>query len=220
MRKSQSAAYAYIEKITGPETPEMLKSREFAEQLGLGGISISATEGRLLRFLLGLIKPQKMVEIGTLTGLSCQYFLESLRQDGVIYTLEKSKEHANFSRQALQPWIEKGQVQLIEGDAREELKKLSGPFEAIFIDGNKAAYGEYWDWAVCNISKGGMIVIDNVFLSGAVWSESREAPLSGQKFSAKQIAVMQEMTSKIFNNESQNSVFIPTEEGLIISIKK
>ena len=217
MRKEIQAAYQYIESCYQHENEQMQLSRKFADQLGLGGISVSHTEAHLMGFLVSLIKPKKVVEIGTLTGLSCQYFLQSLQQDGVIYTLEKSTEHIALASQALKPWIDKGQCKIVAGDAREELGKLSteGPFDAIFIDGNKAAYKDYWIWAKNNIRSGGMVLIDNVFLAGAVWGDS-----SKQKFSDKQVQTVKDMTTDIFTDSNFSASFVPTEEGLIVAVKK
>lgn len=217
MRHDKQPSYAYIENCYGPENEHMQLSRKFADQLGLGGISVSQTEAHLMGFLVSLIKPKKVVEIGTLTGLSCQYFLQSLQQDGMVYTLEKLTSHIELSSQALKPWIDRGQAVIVAGDAREELPKLSaqGPFDAIFIDGNKAAYKDYWIWAKSNIRSGGMILIDNVFLAGAVWGDT-----SKQKFSDKQIATVKDMTSDVFKDSSFTASFVPTEEGLIVAVKK
>jgi len=217
MRNEKQPSNTYIENCYQLENEQMQLSRKFADQLGLGGISVSHTEAHLMGFLVGLIKPKKIVEIGTLTGLSCQYFLQSLQQDGIIYTLEKSTEHVALASQALKPWIDRGQCVIVAGDAREQLPQLSskGPFDAIFIDGNKAAYKDYWMWAKNNIRSGGMILIDNVFLAGSVWGD-----LSKQKFSDKQIATVKDMTADIFADANFSSSFVPTEEGLLLAVRK
>lgn len=217
MRNEKQPAYEYIENCYGPENEQMQLSRKFADQLGLAGISVSHTEAHLMGFLVGLIKPKKVVEIGTLTGLSCQYFLQSLQQDGIIYSLEKSTEHLALASQALKPWIDCGHCVLVAGDAKEQLPGLSskGPFDAVFIDGNKAAYKDYWMWAKNNIRSGGMILIDNVFLAGSVWGD-----LSKQKFSDKQIQTVKEMTKDVFADANFSASFVPTEEGLLLAVKK
>lgn len=217
MRNGKQPSYEYIENCYGPENEQKELSRKFAEQLGLGGISVSHTEAHLMGFLAGFVRPKTIVEIGTLTGLSCQYFLQSLQQDGVVYTLEKSNEHIELSSQALKPWIDRGQCVIVAGDAREELPKLSdkGPFDVIFIDGNKAAYKDYWMWAKSNVRSGGMILIDNVFLAGAVWGDTTK-----QKFSDKQIGTVKDMTKDVFSDSGFTASFVPTEEGLIVAVKR
>jgi predicted O-methyltransferase YrrM len=217
MRKEISPIYLYIESVLAPEAQLKLEARQKSEELGLESISISQTEAHLIQFLARLVNPHKIVEIGTLTGLSALYFLEILPADGKLWTLEKAPEHIEKSKQILNSYIEKGQCEIIEGDARENLLRISefGPFDIIFIDGNKAAYYDYWKWAEKNISQNGMIIVDNVFLAGAVWGNQ-----SQQKFSTKQISTVQKMTNEIFSSQEFTSTFIPTNEGLIILNKK
>ena len=63
-------------------------------------------------------------------------------------------------------------------------------------------------------------MIDNVFLSGAVWSKPGEQTTTGQKFSPKQVGVMKDMTHQVLVDQAFKSAFIPTEEGLLIAFKK
>ncbi len=217
MRKEISPIYSYIESTLQPESDLKKKARFFSEELGLEGISISQTEAHLIQFISSLMRPQKIVEIGTLTGLSALYLAELLPATGKLWTLEKSAIHIEKSKQTLQKYILSNQCEIIEGDAMVNLPKISdqGPFDLIFIDGNKAAYFDYWQWAQKNISARGMIVIDNVFLAGAVWGDQ-----SQQKFNDKQISVMKKMTQEIIQSVEFQSTFIPTNEGLLVCVKK
>ena len=217
MRKEKEASYSYIESIIAPESSLKLKARELSQELGLEGISISATEARIIQFLVQQKPRHKIVEIGTLTGLSALYFLEVLASGGKLWTLEKSEIHADKARDVLADFINQGLCQIVLGDAREKLLELSaeGPFDAIFIDGNKAAYMDYWNWAQQNIAKGGLILVDNIFLSGHVWGDT-----SSQKFSEKQVRIVDGLNRFVSQNESFNSVIIPTTEGLLVAVKK
>jgi predicted O-methyltransferase YrrM len=216
--QSKHPSYEYIEKRYGPENSQMQLSRQFANELGIAHMAVSQTEARMMQVLVSLIEPKKIVEIGTLTGLSCQYFLQSLQEDGIIYTLEKSKEHIALAEKALAPWLARKRCEIIEGDAEVNLPALSakGPFDAIFIDGNKAAYHRYWQWARENIRQGGMVLIDNVFLGGGVWAA---ADTELTRFSPKQVVVVQAMIEDIMNDKNFKSTFIPTEEGLLLAVK-
>lgn len=213
MRKVISPAYKYIESQLSPESDLKLKARQFSQQLGLDQISISPTEAHLIQFIASMIEPKKIVEIGTLTGLSCLYFLETLKGVGKVWTLEKSNEHATLAGQSLQSYIDQGQCEIVLGDARESLVKLesAGPFDIVFIDGNKAAYYDYWKWSEANVRSGGLIFIDNVFLAGAVWGD-----LTQQKFNDKQINQVQKMITEIIGSPDFRSTFIPTQEGLLV----
>lgn len=213
MRKEITPSYIYIEATLKPESDLKVSARAESEQLGLSAISISQTEAHLIQFICGLNKPKKIVEIGTLTGLSAIYLLELLPTDGKLWTFEKSPLHIEKAKRILEKYLHSNQCEIIEGDARENLPKIEthGPFDIIFIDGNKAAYYDYWIWAKNNISKNGLIVIDNVFLAGAVWGDQ-----SQQKFNPKQITAVKEMTTEIINSSQFRSTFIPTTEGLLI----
>lgn len=216
MRKNNPKSYEYIEKLAPGETELMLKARENSDQLGLGGISISSTEAQIIKFHLTAVQPRRIVEIGTLTGLSALHILEVLPEDGLLFTLEKSVQHATLAQEVLAPEINRKRCEIIVGDAQENLKELSskGPFDAIFVDGNKAAYLDYFNWAVENTRPGGLIFVDNIFLAGAVWGDETK-----QRFNPKQIGVVHQMNQLAFSHPQLRSVIIPTEEGLLISQK-
>ena len=217
MRKEIPASYQYIESQIKPEEPNKLKAREFSKQLGLDNISISPTEASLISFMTALIQPHKIVEIGTLTGLSSLYFLDILGPDGKLWTFEKSTAHAAMASQSLADFIQSGQCQIKVGDAILQLPTIEheGPFDVIFIDGNKAYYYDYWVWAKNNLRSVGLIFIDNVFLAGSVWEDH-----SLQKFSEKQIGNVKKMTTEIMQHPDFTSTLVPTTEGLLITRKK
>ena len=216
MRKIKSKSYEYIENLSAPESENKQLARKFSETLNLEGISLSSVEANILKFFVDEIKAQKIVEIGTLTGLSALYVLEGLSEKAQLWTIEKSPEHAGLATQALKSYIDKNQCHILVGDAREELQKLSsqGPFDLVFIDGNKAAYLEYFNWALENLSLGGIIIADNVFLSGAVWGDQTQ-----QKFNDKQVKTLQQMNKMAYEDKRLKSILIPTEEGLLVCKK-
>lgn len=217
MRKNNPKSYEYIENLAPAESDLMQKARANSEQIGLGGISISSTEAQIIKFHLESIKPKRVVEIGTLTGLSALHILDVLPADGVLLTLEKSSQHATLSEEVLSNEIKKGRCEIVLGDAQENLQSLKskGPFDAVFIDGNKAAYLDYFNWAIENTRTGGLIFVDNIFLAGAVWGDETK-----QKFSPKQVSVVHQMNQLAFKNSNLRSVIIPTEEGLLICYRE
>ena len=217
MRNVKPPSYQYIETQINPEGPDKLQARKFSQQLGLDAISISPTEASLISFITKSIRPKKIVEIGTLTGLSSLYFLETLGLDGKLWTFEKSIEHAACASHSLAKSLDSGQCQIKIGDAIKELPTIEneGPFDVIFIDGNKSAYYDYWIWAKNNLRAEGLIFIDNVFLAGSIWGEA-----TSQKFSEKQITNVKKMTQEIMSNPEFDSTLIPTMEGLLIARKK
>jgi predicted O-methyltransferase YrrM len=219
MRIEIPQAQEYIESLAAVEAASKQKSRRFAEELGLGKICLSPSEGHLLSFLVRMQRCRKFVEIGTLTGLSAQYILEGLGEQGELWSLEKTELHAQKALAALAEHPAAKNVHIIVGDARVTLEtlKAQGPFDGVFIDGNKAAYGDYLAWAEANVSPGGLIIADNVFLNGAVWGDKEG---QSQKFSEKQVKVMQTFNHRLSDPVLYDSVLLPTKEGMHFAVKK
>lgn len=208
----------YLNSLLKEETDLKKQSRTFADDLGLARISISPAEGQLIKTLMKMNNVKKFVEIGTLTGLSAQYIFEALPQGGELWTLEKDPKHGEMAAQVFSKLDQSGRkINLVMGDARIKLEEISqqGPFDGVFIDGNKAAYFDYLMWAERNLRPGGLVLADNIFLSGAVWGDSTQ-----QKFSEKQIKVMQQFNQRLADPTIFEAAVVPTFEGLYIGIKK
>lgn len=203
-----------------PTEPDALfeEARAASRELGKAPISLSPHEARLMSTLIQMHRCHKFVEVGTLTGLSALWILQGLEKGGELWTLEKDEKHAKVAREIFEKYQKTNadkKVHLVEGDAQKTLTSLEskGPFDGIFIDGNKSAYGAYLDWAEKNLRKGALILADNVFLGGAV--------LTGNKavFSKKQIDVMKNFNERLADPKRYRSVIAPTGEGLFIAIK-
>ncbi len=213
----QTNKESYMSSLLLPESELKAQSRRGAEELGLGRISISPAEGQLIKTLILSHAVKKFVEIGTLTGLSAQYIFEALPEGGELWTLEKDPRHGEIAGKIFsQLDCSQKKLHLVMGDARVELEKLSqeGPFDGVFIDGNKAAYLDYLLWSEKNLRPGGLVLADNIFLSGAVWGEA-----TTQKFSEKQIRIMQEFNQRLANPALYEAAIVPSYEGLYVGLK-
>ena len=220
MRKEKSLKEIYIESLVPTETSQMTAARLSSVELGRDGISLSPAEASLIQTLAqaswgGTSSTlKKYVEIGTLTGLSALYWLQMLGSTGQLWSFEKSADHFARAEKNLKHYIDKKQCHLIMGDAVEMLPSIDdqGPFDFIFIDGNKSAYMDYWTWAEKNIVKGGVIFVDNVFLGGSVYGDPSLA-----QFSNKQIGVVRQLNAGAYANQNFLTTLIPTDEGLLFA---
>jgi predicted O-methyltransferase YrrM len=203
-----------------PHEPNDLfhQARQAAVALNKAAISLSHNEARLMACLIRSHGCKKVVEIGTLTGASALWILQGMGPGGSLWTLEKDPQHAQAARHIFQQYEQAHsdrQIHLVEGDARETLKSLGadGPFDGIFIDGNKAAYLDYLNWAEAHLEKGALILADNVFLGGAVFTGNTA------QFSKKQIEVMRAFNERLADPEKYFSAIVPTGEGLFVAVK-
>lgn len=216
MRVQSSKTYSYINSLI-QESSFQQEARENAKKLAKEAISLSPVEASILRLLAFSLRPRKLVEIGTLTGLSALYLAEALVDGGEVWTFEKESQHATLARGVFAKTPHAGRIHLVEGDARESLSQIEkqGPFDLVFIDANKAAYVDYMTWAQTHLHSGGMIVADNVFLGGTVWGDNSEGP-----FNSKQTQVMQEFNKKLMQDPQYMTCILPTEEGLLVACKR
>lgn len=217
MRVEISEKQKYLEMLSGHESALMKEAKEQSRLLNKDGISISSHEAALVQFMVKSFGCKKFVEIGTLTGYSALAIMDAMGDQGEIWTLEKDVAHAEAAKKIFAQDPRASRIHLLVGDARETLQTLAshGPFDGIFIDGNKAAYLDYLLWAEANLKSGALVLGDNVFLSGAVWGET-----TSQKFSEKQVRIMREFNERLANPELYQSCLIPTDEGLFVAIKK
>ena len=216
MRLEKSPAEIYIEKVFVKELPErqaILKDLALKDK---SGIEVSANEGHLLKFLAQMIQAQKIVEIGTLFGYSTSWFLESIPNDGKVWSFEKDEEHFKFATKHLKAHLASKKLEIIHGEANEELKNIEafGPFDLVFIDANKSGYMDYFNWADQNLKSKGLIIADNTFLLGKVFSD--QEPNNHKKA----WRVMRELNETIANHPNYISTLVPTAEGLTIAQKK
>lgn len=223
--------FEYINSLYQNKIPSIILgalklAREKSDQFNKTGISLNDHEGHLLYSFVKLFQCKKFVEIGTLTGASGLWIAAAMNTNfatqnkhAKFWSIEKDPAHHQAAQEVFKEVqnqdLKNCEINLLLGDARQELINLEsqGPYDGVFIDGNKAAYGDYLDWAEKNLSPGALLVADNVYLSGAVWNgKTPDTP-----FSEKQIKVMRLFNEKILNGPQWESLLVPTDEGLIIA---
>ena len=168
-------------------------------------------QGRLLKFLVKMIRPRRILEIGTFTGYSGLCMAEGLEDDGKLYTFEVEDELEDFTRRWIDgsPYADK--IEFIIGDALEIVPKLGEKFDMVFIDGNKREYIKYYETAMEYLNDGGWILADNTLWDGHVIdSERQDAQTNG----------VRAFNDLIRNDERVEVVILPLRDGLTIIRKK
>ena len=159
----------YIEQHTAPE-PDYLYRLWRATNIHMlhGRMASGHLQGRLLKMLVSMIRPQNILEVGTFSGYSALCMAEGLAEGGMVYTFEINDEQEDFTR----PWIEGSpvadRVRFIIGDAISEAPKLGITFDMAFIDGDKRTYRDTYEMVLSVLRPGGFIVADNTLWDGHV----------------------------------------------------
>lgn len=159
----------YAAASTTPEPALLQEVARQTEALGERARMLTGRlEGRLLNFLVGLIQPRQVLEVGCFTGYSALSMAEALPEGGRLYTCEISREHADIAQANFDRSPYGDRIQLCFGPALDSIATLEGPFGFVFIDADKANYPRYYEAVLPKLAEGGIIAFDNVLWSGRV----------------------------------------------------
>jgi len=183
-------------------------ARAFAVPEGIPAIQVGPSDGRLLHLLLQLANAKKVVEVGTLVGYSAIHMARALPSDGHLWSIEFDPKHAEVARGNLAAAGLADRVTVVVGAGLDILPTLvsHGPFDAVFIDADKVNYGNYGEWAIANLRKGGLVLGDNAYLFGELLEDAERG--RGMRRFHELVAA------------SCDSVCCPTPDGLVIGIKR
>ena len=201
----------YILDHISPE-PKLLKqlNRNTNAQHLYGRMCSGHLQGRILKMLTTMIKPRRILELGSFTGYSALCFAEGLDKDGHIDTIEIDDEIAEVA----QEWFDKSsdgyKITLHIGDALNTIPTLQGEYDLVFIDANKRIYSEYLEVVYPKLKTGGYIFVDNTLWDGKV--------LDPEAVDA-QSSVIKNLNNSIVNDSRFETVIFPLRDGLTIMRK-
>ena len=168
-------------------------------------------QGRILKTFCRMLRPEKILEIGTYTGYATLCMAEALSETGIIHTIEIDDELEDFIRKYFDQSSYKDKINLHIGDALKIIPELNETFDLVFIDADKRLYCEYYDLVFDKVRKGGMIIADNTLWDGKVLETAHP--------SDKQTIGIQCFNDKIANDNRIEKVIIPLRDGLTLIIK-
>ncbi len=186
---------------------------EVSEKFSIPEMGSNPIQLRFLQSLVLMKRPQRILEIGTFIGVSAMYMAKVLPENGRIVTVEK---YDHFARIARANFAKNGladKVQLVEGDAFEELREpnLDWRFDMIFLDGNKERYPEYFTLLDPLLALGGLFVVDDVFFHGDV--------LNQEPKSDKGIGV-RKFLEIVRTNQDYHKTILPIGNGIMLMVKR
>lgn len=159
----------YAEDFTTPED-DLLKAinlytaKNHSEYQMLSG----HLQGKLLEMISRMIKPKRILEIGTFTGYSALCLAKGLTNDGQLHTIELRDHDAAVARDFFNRSDYSGRIILHTGNALNILPELSESWDLVFIDADKVAYIEYFKIVLPQVRQNGFILADNIFFHGEV----------------------------------------------------
>ena len=132
------------------------------------GMMVGTLEGRFLSFLVSMLRPQLVLEIGTFTGYSALSIAEALPPGGRLITCDISEKHVAIARRHIDASPYADRIEIKVGPALDTVLGLDGPFGLAFIDADKGGYLDYYEAIVPKLAPTGVVAVDNVLWSGRV----------------------------------------------------
>ena len=204
---------AYVLAHTQEESPLLKKlNRETNAKILMPKMLSGHLQGQVLSMLSYMIRPQKILEIGTYTGYSAICLSEGLQQGGVLHTIDNNEELESMVRYYFKEALVEEKIHYHIGEAIEIIPGIDAIFDLVFIDADKENYSKYYDLVFDKVRAGGYIIADNVLWSGKV--------LEDPKNMDEDTKAIYDFNQKIFNDKRVQNVLFPIRDGLMIARKK
>lgn len=169
-----------------------------------------------LKLLLALKKPARILEVGTAVGFSAILMAEYNPAAGQITTIENYEKRIPIAKENFRRAGKEGQITLLEGDATEILKTLSGSYDFIFMDAAKGQYINFMPEIMRLLAKEGILVSDNVLQDGDI-IESRFVVTRRNRTIHKR---MRDYLYELTHNEELVTAVLPIGDGVTVSTRK
>ena len=172
--------------------------------------------GNLLKVLLQLVQPERILEVGTAVGYSSILMSENMPEKCTITTIENYDKRIPVARNNFKRAGKENVITLIEGDALEVLKTLEGPYDFIFMDAAKGQYINYLPDIKRVLRKGGLLISDNILQEGEI-VESRYAVTRRNRTIHTRI---REYVYELTHTKDFVTPIVPIGDGITLSVKQ
>ena len=170
-------------------------------------------QGRILKMFCRMIKPRRVLEIGTYTAYATICMAEGCDEDAEVHTIEINDEMEDFIRKYVDNSPHSKKIKLHIGDGMDIIPSLDMEFDLVFIDADKRLYSAYYDLIFPKVKSGGLILADNTLWDGKVVEEVHHP-------TDKQTLGILEFNDKIKADERVEKVILPLRDGLTMIWKK
>ena len=164
-------------------------------------------QGKMLEMISKMIRPKRILEIGTFTGFSALCLAKGLQHDGVLHTIDIREEDAATARKYFKQAGAEKNIQLHLGDALQVIPTLNEAWDLVFIDADKVNYINYYELTLPLVREGGWILADNVLFHGEVLEE---------KISGKNARAIHAFNEHVAKDKRVEQVMLTVRDGLLL----
>lgn len=170
----------------------------------------------LLRILLKIKKPERILEVGTAIGFSSVFMGECSSSETKITTIENYPPRIARAKENIRMAGMEGKIRLLEGDAADILKTLDGFYDFVFMDAAKGQYIHFLPEILRLLPSEGILVSDNVLQDGDVFESRYGIRRRNHTIHNR----MREYLYVLTHNDQLDTVILETGDGMTISVKK
>jgi predicted O-methyltransferase YrrM len=168
-----NVAEKYVAGFTSPEDELLASIADYTYRFHPQAQMLSGhVQGRFLSMISCLVKPERILEIGTFMGYSALCLAEGLQPNGKLYTIEIREEDAAKAREYFSKSLYNNKIVLHVGNALELIPTFTEQWDLVFIDADKIGYIDYYELTLPLVKPNGLIIADNVLFHGEVLEEN------------------------------------------------
>ena len=168
-------------------------------------------QGKVLEMMCRMIRPQRVLELGTFTGYSALCMAAGMPEGSVLHTIDVNDELEDFTRSFLDRSPYANRIVYHLGDARQIVPTLGGNFDLVFIDADKREYPEYYNLIINEVRTGGFVVADDVLWYGKINGDSPHTD--------NHTAGLQQFNDMVHTDPRIENVLFPIRDGLMVMQK-
>jgi caffeoyl-CoA O-methyltransferase len=198
----------YIERYTTPHDELLQQVYEYTIKNHPKHHMMSGSlQGKFLEMIAHIIKPQRILEIGTFTGYSALCLAKGLTKEGVLHTIELREPEAQVAQSFFDRSFFNQKIILHVGDALKIVGEINELWDLVFIDADKENYIHYFNLVLSRVRQNGFILADNVLFHGEVLEE---------KIKGKSAKAIQAFNDYLLTRTDIEKMILPLRDGLML----
>jgi predicted O-methyltransferase YrrM len=199
----------YIQSLTTGENDLLTRlERETFQKIVHPRMLSGHSLGIVLQMISQMIRPRRILEVGTYTGYGSICLAQGLADDGIMHTIEVNVELEEIIARYLAEAGLKEKVATHFGDALRIIPTLDETFDLVFIDAAKEQYLDYYNAVIDKVRPGGFILADNIFWDGKV--------LYPEQNKDSETQALLEFARFVHKDERVENMILPVRDGLML----
>ncbi|MGE5629288.1 MAG: O-methyltransferase [Solirubrobacterales bacterium] len=203
----------YIRSLIKNRDSSLIYMEEYARQNHVP--IIQKDSANLLEFFITLLRPKKILELGTAIGYSSIIMSKCAGPNTKITTVERDEKLIQQASINIKNFGLENNINILQGDCLDILKNLDGEFDIIFMDAGKSHYKDYFPYCAGLLKEGGIIISDNVLFRGMVASD--------ELFKRRMVTIIKKMRKyleMLSNNDEFITSVIPMGDGIAVTTRR